>query len=225
MTIDKMGAALAHWLGFQEKIGRSFMMNEDALKYPLADYLVNDGGQHINSVELEYPHPNFPNRHIDLIISDNPKPGRIDSEKLENAFEFKLAKVETRQLKEKKRIFNDIMRMYLAQLITNKSCYFIIAGGSTHFERDFRNFPQKSAAKFYKEWFSFEEGKTQTFDVALKNDSVYKPIYDSFITDYKNTYQGSGTLTLPDKIETKCEFVSVFKKGFVPYMSGIWSIK
>jgi hypothetical protein len=37
MTIANMGGAIEHWLGFQDKIGRSFMMNEDALKYPLAD--------------------------------------------------------------------------------------------------------------------------------------------------------------------------------------------
>ena len=29
MKISNMGGALEHWLGFQDKIGRSFMMNED----------------------------------------------------------------------------------------------------------------------------------------------------------------------------------------------------
>ena len=47
-----MGGAIEHWLGFQDKIGRAFMMNEDALKYPLSDYLVNGGGIHINTIEL-----------------------------------------------------------------------------------------------------------------------------------------------------------------------------
>lgn len=30
MNISNMGGAIEHWLGFQDKIGRSFMMNEDA---------------------------------------------------------------------------------------------------------------------------------------------------------------------------------------------------
>lgn len=225
MIIAKMGGTLTHWLGFQENIGRSFMMNEDSLKYPLADYLVNDGGENIHAVDLEYPHPNFPDRHIDLTITDNILPGRISSEKLENAFEFKLAKTETRHLKEKKRIFNDIIRMHLARHVTKKNCYFIIAGKSIHFERDFRNFPQNNTTKFYKEWFSFEEGKPLTFDVALKNDPVYRPIYNSFVADYESTYQGTETLILPNQITTKCEYVSVFKKNYVPYMTGIWSIE
>lgn len=58
MLVENMGGAIEHWLGFQEKIGRSFMMNEDALKYPLSDYLVNDGNVDIKSVNLEKPHPN-----------------------------------------------------------------------------------------------------------------------------------------------------------------------
>jgi hypothetical protein len=36
-------ATIEHWLWFQNKIDRSFMMNEEILKYPLADYLVNEG--------------------------------------------------------------------------------------------------------------------------------------------------------------------------------------
>jgi hypothetical protein len=68
ITIKNMGGAIEHWLGFQDKIGRSFMMNEDALKYPLSDYLVNEGGLDINAIELEYPHPILLNRRIDLAV-------------------------------------------------------------------------------------------------------------------------------------------------------------
>jgi len=84
MNEARMGGALEHWFGFQEKIGRSFMMNEDSIKYPLADYLVNHGGQEITSIELNRPHPNFSNRLMDVAI--------VDSASVANAFELKVAK-------------------------------------------------------------------------------------------------------------------------------------
>jgi hypothetical protein len=44
MDVAQMGSALNHWFGFQEQIGREFMMNEDAMKYSISDYLANHGG-------------------------------------------------------------------------------------------------------------------------------------------------------------------------------------
>ena len=116
MTISNMGGAIEHWLGFQDKIGRSFMMNEDALKYPLADYLVNDGNIDIKCVDLEKSHPNFSNRLVDVSVIDN------ESRKLNNVFELKLAKSTTRNQSEKQRIFNDLMRLYLANKVTDDKC-------------------------------------------------------------------------------------------------------
>ena len=52
MNISNMCGAIEHWLGFQDKIGRSFMINEDTLKYPLADYLVNDGNIDVKNIKL-----------------------------------------------------------------------------------------------------------------------------------------------------------------------------
>lgn len=68
MVISNLSGAIEHWLGFQDKIGRSFMMNEDALKYPLADYLVNEGNIDLPLINLEKAHPNFSNRQVDLTI-------------------------------------------------------------------------------------------------------------------------------------------------------------
>ena len=55
MSESEMGGAIEHWLGFQDKIGRAFMMNEDALKYPLSDYLVNGGGLHLSLIHISEP--------------------------------------------------------------------------------------------------------------------------------------------------------------------------
>ena len=115
MIITNMGLAITHWLGFQDKIGRAFMMNEDALKYPLSDYLVNEGNVDIKSIELQRPHPNFSTRLVDLTVLD------LTNQQLKNLFELKLATSYTKHSKEKQRIFDDIIRLYFASLVTTKN--------------------------------------------------------------------------------------------------------
>lgn len=219
MTIAKMGGAIEHWLGFQDKIGRSFMMNEDALKYPLADYLVNDGKIQIKSIDLEKPHPNFSNRLVDVSVLDNV------SGALNNVFELKLAKSTTRNQSEKQRIFNDIMRLYLANIVTGDKCYFIITGKSINFQQDFQNYPN-TGTSFYKKWFAFTKGQKITFDVATETNNDYKTIYQNFLSKYSVSYKATGTsvLQLPNQITTTCEFLTGFKATVVPYMTGIWSV-
>lgn len=219
MTISNMGGAIEHWLGFQDKIGRSFMMNEDAIKYPLADYLVNHGNIDLKFIDLERPHPNFSNRLTDVSVIDSV------TRNLENIFELKLASSATRKQSEKQRIFNDLMRLHLANLSTGGKCYFIITGKSTNFQRDFQNFPNQGS-RFYKKWFSFEKGKSLKFNLSTETDPNYLSIYKKFILDYSGTYQGARTtsLQLPSKITTTCEFITGFKATLVPYMTGIWSV-
>jgi len=186
MNEDKMGGALEHWLGFQDKIGRSFMMNEDAIKYPLSDYLVNDGGIHIDAIELQRFHPNFTNRLVDVAIIDrtvdyNPKP-------LINVFELKVAKSDTGYQSEKQRIFSDLVRLHLAKQHSSGNSYFIIIGKSIYFTRNFRDCPIRNPAlskidsdRFYQNWFSFVKGDKMTFQVASETDNSFANIYDSIL--------------------------------------------
>lgn len=221
-----MGGALEHWLGFQDKIGRAFMMNEDALKYPLSDYLANSGGMHINTLEFELAHPDFSNRLIDLTITDNDSIHRNPNDKIINAFEIKLAKTSTRHLSEKRRIFNDLIRMSMARKHSTDKCYFIIAGKSNDFETNFRNYETNNQCKFYRKWFKFVKGQKATFNVSTENDNDYKTdIYDKFVDKYKERFTGNTPLVLPKQITTKCEFVTAFKSQYVPYMAGVWSVE
>ena len=225
MNISNMGGAIEHWLGFQDKIGRSFMMNEDALKYPLADYLVNDGNIDVGTIRLEHQHPNFSSRQVDLAIIDS------TTTQINNIFELKLAKRTTRDTSEKHRIFDDLMRLYLASLETTSKCYFIIAGKAIDFQSNFRgfeatedNFYKKNI--FYKKWFAFNSkvAQTITFDVLTEIDQDYQAIYQGFLTEYpKDKYQGKTPLQLPNQITTTCEFVTA-DSNQIPYMAGIWSI-
>jgi hypothetical protein len=220
MNISNIGGTIEHWLSFQEKIGRSFMINEDALKYPLADYLVNATSDDISAIELEKQHPNFSTRHVDLTISDK------TNNTIKNVFEFKLAKSDTRKASEKQRIFNDLIRLHLAKQVSSDKCFFIIAGKANNFKQDFQNYPNTGNSRFYQKWFSFKKGKNTSFSVAGETDSDYKTIYDKFISDYSSNYssQIGNTLQLPLQITTTCEFVTVFKATLIPYMAGIWSI-
>lgn len=220
-----MGNALKHWLGFQDKIGRAFMMNEDALKYPLSDYLVNSGGLHINSIELEYPLPDFKSRHIDLVITNNDNIGRKEKEKIRSAFELKLAKSNTRTKKEKNRIFSDLVRMHLTNKHSTEDCYFIMVGKGTNFKRDFQEYSSSGNKLFYKKWFEFTEGKKITFSVQDETEFIYKEIYDSFINDYTKCFKKGDILNLPKEITTTCKFVTAFQHSNTPYMVGIWSVE
>ena len=223
MNISNMGGAIEHWLGFQNKIGRSFMMNEDALKYPLADYLVNEGNINVENIRLEHPHPNFSSRLVDLAIIDS------TTTQINNIFELKLAKPTTRDKTEKERIFYDLMRLYLASRETTSKCYFIIAGKTRDFQSNFRMLRTSRGAKiiFYKKWFAFNARKavqTTTFDVLAETDQDYQSIYQAFLTEYlKDKYQGTTPLQLPNQITTTCEFVTA-DSNQLPYMAGIWSI-
>jgi hypothetical protein len=219
MTIANMGGAMEHWLGFQDKIGRGFMMNEDALKYPLADYLVNHGNIDLTSIELERAHPNFSNRLVDVSVFDSA------SRKLTNLFELKLANSTTRNQSEKQRIFNDLIRLHFGKSLTADKCYFIITGKSTNFIRDFKEFPS-STNGFYRKWFKFVRGESLTFNVATETDGDYHSIYQTFHTKYSKVYKTTtgNTLSLPSTITTKCEFITGFKPTLVPYMTGIWSV-
>jgi hypothetical protein len=222
MIIANMGGAIEHWLCFQEKIGRSFMMNEDALKYPLADYLVNEGGINVYSIGLEKPHPNFSNRHVDLTMFDSANRNIIN-----NIFELKLAKSATRNQPEKQRIFNDLMRLHLAKIVSADKCYFIITGKTTNFRQDFQNYPNiAGGSRFYQNWFSFQKGQSLTFNVEPERNPDYEPIYSEFLDTYRGSYQDGGTnvLQLPKQITTTCEFVTAFNPTLVPYMAGIWSV-
>ena len=224
MNISNMGAAITHWLGFQDKIGRNFMMNEDALKYPLADYLVNAGNIDVGNIRLEHPHPNFSGRHVDLAIIDS------TTTQINNIFELKLAKSTTRNTTQKQRIFDDLMRLYLGSIETTDKCYFIITGKTQEFEGNFRmlSVSKTNKTNFYEKWFAFNLSKTvqttTTFNVAIETDQNYQSIYQKFITKYSEyKYQGTTPLQLPNQITTTCEFVTAPSYD-LPYMAGIWSI-
>ena len=55
IDFDKLLHSVTYWLSYQERIGRSFMIQESSLKYPVADYLTGTGLS-VELIDLEYPH-------------------------------------------------------------------------------------------------------------------------------------------------------------------------
>lgn len=209
MNIVSLGGAVEHWLGFQEKIGRSFMMKEDALKYPMADYLVNAGDIGVKEINLEYPLAFDPGRHLDLAIID------VQTKLMISAFEFKIAKLETAKQTEKQRVFDDIARLYFTRQNTSDKCYFLIAGKSFYFINRFKDYPNANN-RFYGEWFEFGRRRQKVINIAGTTNPIYSGIYNAFTAEYG--------MTLPSQIKTRCEFITSFRLNYVPYMAGIWSI-
>lgn len=158
IEFNKLIHSVTYYLSYQDKIGRAFMINESSLKYPVADYLTGLE-MPLTNIRLEYSHPDLKKRQIDLITIDN------SNSKIENAFEFKVSRSNTKYEAEQKRIFNDLMRLYLLRKSNGSSCYFIIAGKQNDFIQFFRSIVMKRPTtnskylpmpeSFYTEWFKF----------------------------------------------------------------------
>jgi hypothetical protein len=228
IDFNKLIHSATYYLSYQDKIGRSFMINESSLKYPVADYLTSLE-MPLANIQLEFSHPDLKKRNIDLITTDNSK------KKIERAFEFKISKQVTKYESEQKRIFNDLMRLYLMGKSNGCLCYFLIAGTQSDFIQYFRsivtNRPTGNTKDlpipegFYTEWFKFKAGDEQTFTVKSVSGTDYEIIYKGFIKKYKSKRVGD-ILELPNKIKTKCIAISALSREFpTPYVGGIWQVE
>jgi hypothetical protein len=141
--------AVCYWLGYQFKIGRDQLIHEASLRYPIADTITAKGIA-INRIILEKLHPIFEKKYIDLVIFDDTfkEPAtEIDDTKLEEVYEFKLAKSATskKHKEEHQRVFDDIVRLAYYNLWGDKDCYFLMCGKYEDFKTYFVG--QKSELK------------------------------------------------------------------------------
>ncbi len=228
IDFSKLIHSATYYLSYQDKIGRSFMIDESSLKYPVADYLTSLEIPLAN-IQLEFSHPDLKKRNIDLVTTDSSK------KKIENVFEFKISKQSTKYEPEQKRIFNDLMRLYLMGKSNGSTCYFLIAGTQVDFIQYFRSIvatrPKTNSKDlplpegFYTEWFKFKAGDEQSFDVNNATGTAYEKIYKAFIKDYKAKKKGDK-LELPDKLKTKCISISALSREFpTPYVGAIWQVE
>jgi len=173
-----------------------------------------------DKIHLDKEHPNLKNRYLDLrflIDSFDDEECSEDSE-FEVAIEFKFSRINyTDEKKEKKRIFNDIMRLklFIESNPKNRKAYFLICGPQFDFIRSFQSIGWNIEAKnnsglpkedtilqpdylyssikpsgFYTDWFKFKKGETQQIDLNTTNDYL-KGIYNDFYADYEDAYKDS----------------------------------
>jgi hypothetical protein len=220
--------AATYYLSYQDRIGRDFMISESSLKYPIAEYLTSLELP-VAQIKLEFNHPELWKRSIDLVTTD-PTEKKIDT-----AFEFKLAKYVTKNEPEQKRIFNDLMRLHLLARVNQTECYFLVAGTHSNFIQYFRSIttqpPAANSQKladpegFYTEWFKFNPGGEQEFDVKKVIGNNYAQVYQAFLADYK-LKDGAHQLKLPEKLKTKCIAITALsRESPTPYVGGLWKVE
>ncbi|WP_345952984.1 hypothetical protein [Mucilaginibacter sp. PAMB04168] len=226
IDFNKLLHSATYYLSYQDRVGRNFMIDESSLKYPIADYLTGLEFP-LNRIKLEYPHPEFLKRSIDLVTTDASGDG------IENAFEFKRAKNSTKYESEQNRIFHDLIRLYLISELGGNG-YFLMAGPLADFIQNFQSIPEARPTGYSKklpdpegvftEWFRYEVGKEQKFVVNNASKLNYIKIYQSYLDEYK-PIDATKSLSLPDQIRTECLAISVISTDYpTPYVGAIWQV-
>ena len=229
-----LASAIVWWLNFLSATGREYIIAERTLAIPASEYLER---HFIDQVFLEHDHPALSQKKIDLYFKDTMMG-------VQSVFEFKYVRQDsTNPLKERKRYFNDLMRLHLASQQGYKS-YFLVCGNQINFNTCFQNFnlqgkyptagPRRGStgpttSGYFGEWFSFDKSVTAK-SINLKNKDVdYEPIYRAFVKDYSDSYFDStaNKLILPNSITTKLIFLSEdLSATNIPqtFKIGIWEI-
>lgn len=215
---DRLRYALCYWMAYQVRIDREKLLEEGSMRYALADAITSRDIS-AQRIELERVHPLFKNKKMDVYLYDKQKI------KYEEAYELKLAKDETINISENKRIFNDILRLYFLSVYTEIKGYFIICGPKSNYKVEFVGDSTEDSidregddlkmvdvntkdavskiksSGFYSNLFKFYPDGEKTITVN-RAKGEFKDLYDDFI---------SGTSKYEFKDELKSNVV--LKKG------------
>jgi hypothetical protein len=198
------GTALHSWLNYVSSVERRYILAENSIKYPISEFL----SSHLSPDKIHFDklHPNLLDRYLDLRLFLNN----------ETAIEFKYSRIGyTDQLKEKKRIFNDLMRLkFFVQNGENRKGYFLICGTQLDFLKSFQSIGWNDAGKankglpiaqtdsmvtdtdyskiepkgIYSNWFKFDSGEVHTID--LKSiETELTEIYTNFFDEYDKSFK------------------------------------
>jgi hypothetical protein len=236
--------AVSYWLGYQYKIGRSQLIHEASLRYPIADAITAKQTA-IADVGLEEPHPYFKKRSIDLVIYDVNSQSIGSNKDLSEVYEFKLAKLGTSKKtnEEHQRVFNDVLRLAYHHKWANKDCYFLMCGAYDDFKAYFvghANAPNQVNGKnqvaarvssqsffqkwepqgLYKDWFDFTVGKEK--EITFQKDDIR---LENFKDDY--TIKDITGKKHEDEISIKTICKAITANGLEnrTHAAGIWKIE
>ena len=226
-NIHNLSQSLDWWLNFINSVGRNYIVSESTLKLPIAEFL-----ETINKsdLELEYNHPEFSTRRIDLFFKDIVNDKAI-------AFEFKyINQNSTLKKSEKQRILNDLMRLKLFPN-NDKKTYFIICGNTDYFNSYFQRIksPSKKLTTqnndrfisygFYNKWFSFDlKNPVRKIQLNHKNKN-YNVLYKDFERVYLTPLNKNNLM--PIYLETQLIYLSPdisIKYTLAGTKLGVWEV-
>lgn len=226
-SIANVAAVIQWWLSYTLALDREYVLSESSIKHPMTEYLERSESVLRNSIRLERSHPLLQRRRIDLTFSLV----GTESQPTESAFEFKYIKDgSTLDLSEKKRVFNDLMRLHLFAH-TGGAAFFLICGKLHEFINSFQEDksqsrpvneqsiiqPQENQPKtksiqaqgFYSRWFSFDSSQRDMSIDLTDLTPQYREVYDDFVSEYGEAYfKATGlTLSLPCTLRTELLFL------------------
>jgi hypothetical protein len=245
--------AICYWLGYQKKIGRKHLLHEASLRYPIADFITSKGIS-IERVILEYLHPIYKGRKIDLVIlSEVDKENSFKSENIKEVFEFKLVNSNTgkEHNEEHQRVLDDLLRLAKLNCILNKDCYFLMCGEFDFFKRffvgqvsDVNNDEGKHKLQLktfklnkhsekaknwisegiYKDWFAFYFNGEKIVEISTKDHSKWGLV--EFIKNYKIRDEFLNEKSESIKFKTICVGITPLSlEKSRTHAAGIWKIE
>ena len=197
---DQLGEAIYSWLSYTSCTSESNVLAESSVRYPLAEFIER---RLQRPVTLELTHPCLPQpktghkRCIDFVFSKIERKKIVYTKKNEIGkervyIELKYVSENNKNLNEKQRVFNDLVRLALVSSKTNE-CYFILCGSNDDFRKyvnvspaaeedsNRHNLPtyteektsKKRISSDYTKWLYFKKTKEDKIkEISTDSDSV-----------------------------------------------------
>lgn len=189
-----------HWLNYMCKVSRVDLLAEDAIKFPLMEYIernlpIERGQLECNYKELLAEDIYNMDKSVDIMWEDS------DTEYL---IELKYVKNDTKA--KKQHYFNDLVRLSLALKLKNgkkkRRCFFVVCGKTTEFREQFQGvLPQeeykggnalerpkrgRKPSKPFANWLSFDSAIDEGYKDILYNTTPNITPFRNFIKEYFN---------------------------------------
>lgn len=223
-----MMKSIHHWLNYMCKVSRIDLLAENAIKFPLMEYIERNLSIEKGQIECNYKDI----LSIDCFNTDRYVDIMWEDKNTEYLIELKYVKNDTKA--KKQLYFNDLVRLSLALRLKknkNRRCFFLVCGKTTEFIEQFQGqLPQDD----YKGGNSIKQKRgrkpVQPFSKWLlfnnKGNEVYKEIYyDSivktgpFVNFIKEYFKGNADSSSYNKRRIK----KINKEDCIQYLCSFYT--
>lgn len=235
VLVINMARAVHYQLSYINTVSRTDVLAESYFKLPAIDYIERHPNLGYN-VFLEYPHPVFKYRRIDISW------GKGKAEAPSSFMEMKFVKAETAGISEQQRFYNDLARLAAILAIRDKThCFFLASGLKLNWEECFINTYKpdqtttetrttKSGKKkknnrkvksIYQKWFSFDS-KNPGKIISIKKNNCWNK---AFLDEYETREETNKCIL--NRIKTRLLWISEADSNSLQdnTMTAIWEIK